>query len=446
MAARMIELEAAKASKAGELDEVLAAAEKDKRPLSEDEKVKADALQGDLDLIAATIKHENLKLARERGEPVVKSPLGSNLPKDATANPWGEFDPQFDPQDKQAEGAFQASLGAFLGDVARAYGHKLPGTPHAAASGLNTAVPSEGGVLVRTDFSLALLARAEEQANLLPDCTRIPIGENFDGLEAPYIDETSRATGSRWGGVRVFRRAEADTVTASKPGLGKLDVQLEDLMAICYATGRSLQDAPALGALISKSFASEFAFVVDNEIFRGTGVGQCQGLYPGGVMGAYVVSQAAEGGQAVDTVVAGNVQKMFARMPARLIGGAKWYIAQEVWPQLFAMNQANMPVFMPGISLSNAPFGQLLGRPIVPLEQASAIGDVGDITLANMGEYLVIEKGGIQAAESMHVRFLFDEMAFRFIYRINGKPAWKTTLTPFLGAFTLSPFVGLAAR
>jgi HK97 family phage major capsid protein len=101
---------------------------------------------------------------------------------------------------------------------------------------------------------------------------------------------------------------------------------------------------------------------------------------------------------------------------------------------------------MPGTTLANAPYGMLLGRELVVIEQASAIGDLGDITLANLGEYLIIEKGGLQTAESMHVRFLFDEMTFRFIYRINGKPAWKTKLTPYKGAFDLSPFVGLEAR
>jgi HK97 family phage major capsid protein len=218
------------------------------------------------------------------------------------------------------------------------------------------------------------------------------------------------------------------------------------MMGIAYATGRSLSDAPALGTLIENSFASEFSFKIDDEIFRGTGGGQCLGLYPGGNLGSATVQQAKEGGQAVDTVVAANVQKMFAHIPPRLLTGAVWIIGNEVWPQLFGMNQANMPVFMPGISMANAPYGTLLGRPIVPIEQASAIGDLGDITFANLAEYLIIEKGGLQTAQSMHVRFLYDEMTFRFIYRINGKPAWKSALTPYKGAFTLSPFVGLEAR
>lgn len=449
---RIHELNARKDELKGQLKELLQASEKDKRPLNQDEKGKADAIQEELELVAATAVHVQRLRDLENGGTGTASPgEPPKAPKNGKAavedpNPWGDLS---DPED---DDAFAQAFGSFLQAVAnmdpRVKGVVDPRllAPQAAASGMNTSVPSEGGVLVRTDFTTALLSRAREESNLLQYCNRVPIGEGFDGLEAPFIDETSRATGSRWGGVQVFRRAEADTVTAKQPKLAILELRLEDLMGIAYATGRSLRDAGALGNLIETSFASEFSFKVDDEIFRGTGVGQCTGLYPGGVAGAWIASQAAEGGQAVDTVVTGNVQKMFAHVPPRLMGGAAWYIANEVWPQLFAMNQANMPVFMPSISMAGAPYGTLLGRPIRPIEQASAIGDVGDITLANLGEYLIIEKGGVQAAQSMHVRFLYDEMTFRFIYSINGKPAWKSKVTPYKGAFDLSPFVGLAAR
>jgi len=451
MSARIHELKARLAELKGSLNELLSPADKEKRPLKEDESQKADAFETELDQVVATLKHEERRLLREREDAPTSEAPAEGPKQTATAaregkNPWGEISGQTEQERNQS---YTASFGAFLAAVAMVAmpgGRVDPRLIQGAATGMNTAVASEGGFLVRSDFSTRLLDRAREEAQLLPKCSRVPIGEGFDGLEAPYIDETSRATGSRWGGVQVYRRAEADTVTNKQPKLGLLEIRLEDMMGVAYATGRSLQDAPALGTLIENSFASEFSFKIDDEIFRGTGVGQCLGLYPAGVLGSATVSQAAEGGQAVDTVVAGNVQKMFARVPARLIRGAEWFIGNEVWPQLFAMNQANMPIFMPGISLANAPYGMLLGRPISPIEQASAIGDIGDITLANLGEYLIIEKGGVESAQSMHVRFLYDEMTFRFVYRINGRPAWKTTLTPYKGAFTLSPFVGLAAR
>lgn len=420
--ARRKALKAEKAQLLAEAQGVLETAAAESRDLTADERAHDDAIQARVALINDELGRIERVLDEDRTAPAA-----------ATAP-------------TQQLGGF-STMGEFLVAVAQA---GMPGGRvdqrllpiQAGPTGMSSGVPSDGGFLVRRDWSTQLLQRAVEQAQLLPRCFGVPIGEGFDGLELPMIDETSRATGSRWGGVRVYRRAEADTVTASKPKVGRLDIQLEDLMGIAYATNRLLRDGTALGAILTKAFASEFSFVADDEIFRGTGVGQMLGFHSSPAL----VTVAAEGGQAADTVVAANVAKMFARMPARLIGGAVWLINQEVLPQLLTMTLGQQPIYLPGGSVANAPYGLLFGRPVVPIEQAAAIGDVGDINFVNLDEYMVITKGGIEESESMHVRFIYNEMAFRWVYRINGQPLWKAALTPYKGAATISPFVTLAAR
>jgi HK97 family phage major capsid protein len=74
------------------------------------------------------------------------------------------------------------------------------------------------------------------------------------------------------------------------------------------------------------------------------------------------------------------------------------------------------------------------------------VGDQGDIMLADLREYQMIEKGGIQAASSIHVMFVYDETVFRFVYRVDGQPKWNSALTPKNGTTTVSPFVVLDAR
>lgn len=86
------------------------------------------------------------------------------------------------------------------------------------------------------------------------------------------------------------------------------------------------------------------------------------------------------------------------------------------------------------------------GEKLTNLEQCSALGEVGDIILADASQYLFIDKGGINAASSIHVRFLYDENVFRFIYRCDGQPIWNKPITPYKGSATLSPFVTLAKR
>jgi HK97 family phage major capsid protein len=83
---------------------------------------------------------------------------------------------------------------------------------------------------------------------------------------------------------------------------------------------------------------------------------------------------------------------------------------------------------------------------VIPVEYCATLGTVGDLVLADMSQYAVIEKGGLQQATSIHVAFVTDETAFRAVYRLDGQPKWRTPLTPFKGSNTLSPFVTLATR
>jgi HK97 family phage major capsid protein len=165
-----------------------------------------------------------------------------------------------------------------------------------------------------------------------------------------------------------------------------------------------------------------------------------------------LVTVSKEGGQLADTINAMNIEKMYARMPAKSLGNAVWHINQECWPQIFQLSQAvgtgGVPMFIPAGGINQAPAGTLLGRPIVPLEQCAKLGDKGDIAFCDWSQYLAIRKGGMQAASSIHVNFVYDETAFRFVVRFNGAPIPASALTPYKGTtgVTYSPFVVLEAR
>lgn len=313
-----------------------------------------------------------------------------------------------------------------------------------AASGASEGVPADGGFLVQSDFTLSLLQRANETAILAPRCQTIPVAGN--GLDAPVVDETSRATGSRWGGVQVYRTNEAGTVTAKKPKIAMLSMKLEKLMGIFYSTDELLADASALGAIASQAFAEEFAFRIDDEIIRGSGAGQMLGI----LNAPALVSQSKETGQLADTIQAENIINMYSRMPARNKKNAVWLINSECMPQIMQLSlilgTTAIPLFMPPGGISQAPYGTIFGKPVIEIEQASALGDVGDILFVDLGQYAIIEKGGLVAAQSIHVLFLTDENTFRWTARNNGQPIWKKYMTPYKGSATQSPFVALAER
>jgi HK97 family phage major capsid protein len=351
--------------------------------------------------------------------------------------------------DREAERPF-ASLGEQLSAIA-AYGTRGAVDKRllhiqAAVSGGSANVPSDGSFLIQQDFSVDLLKESMGEGQLASRCSTTEVSANSDGLEVAYIDETSRATGSRWGGIQIYRGAEADSATAKKPKIGEWTLRLADLIGAAYMTERLLADAPAMQSVFEEGFKAEFAFVVDDEIIRGTGAGQCMGI----LNATCTVSQAKESGQVADTVVAENIINMWSRLLPRSKPNSAWFINQELEPQLQSMQigtgASGQLVYMPAGGLSASPFGSIYGRPVVVVEQCSAKGDVGDIILADLSQYKLITKGGVQGDNSIHVRFLNNERTFRWIARVNGAPKMKQTVTPYKGALTLSPFVTLAAR
>lgn len=316
----------------------------------------------------------------------------------------------------------------------------------AAATGAGEGIPSDSGYLVQQDFNATLLKGMFDVSMIAQRCNRLPISQNSNGIKLPLIDETSRVNGSRWGGVQVYWAAEAGTVTATKPKFRQAELTLHKLFGLCHVTDELLQDAPALGAVLEQAFREEIAFKLDDAIVRGTGAGMPLGILNSGAL----VTVSKETGQAANTVHYENLVKMFARMPARNRRNAVWFINQEIEPQLFTMSLAvgtgGSAVFMPAGGASAAPFATLFNRPILPIEQASALGALGDIIFADPSFYLLADKGGIQTAMSIHLQFLYDEQTFRWILRADGQPMLASAITPYKGANTLSPFVTLAAR
>jgi HK97 family phage major capsid protein len=313
-----------------------------------------------------------------------------------------------------------------------------------AASGANQGAGSEGGFLVSTQFSDALLDRAREESPILSMCRSIPIDDGASELDLPVIDETSRATGSRWGGVQVYRAAEAATVTATKPAFGKLKLTTSKIMGLAYATDELLRNARALGAIFGDAFSSEFAFKVTNEIFRGVGGDECLGV----IAGPCTVDQAKETNQEAATINTKNLSKMWMHLPARSKPRSVWLINNECEPEL---DELTVPAGTGAVEPRIVTYGpegalRIKGRPVMQVEQCEALGTSGDIMLADFSEYLLAPKGTLEQQESMHVRFIYGEQTFRWTYFINGRPAWLSTVTPFKGSATIAPFVTLATR
>ena len=345
-------------------------------------------------------------------------------------------------------GTFAADVHAFNGGCGIPKGLQ----PMAAAGdGLSSGITSEGGVLLPPAFSTSIQDRMGlESDSLLGETDQLPpLPNGVESMEYPVLNETSRADGSRAGGMRGYWKAELTQMTESKPSFKAVKFEPHQLYVLCYVSDKLLRHAPQLSAFLTARAGDEINFKLGDSIINGTGTAQPRGILTGAV-DAPRVRIAKDTSQPATTVTVTNLENMFYRMPAKYMAGAKWYINQNVYPKLLSMTKAvgtgGVPVFMPGNNISGAPYGTIFGQPIKITEYNASIGSEGDIIFANLKQYGTQTRGGVESGMSIHLKFDYNQTAFRFIFQADGQPWQSSSITPFKGTDKLSPFVTLAER
>ena len=354
----------------------------------------------------------------------------ADLVKSAVAEAVKGLKPQSAANEGEETAYKGKDLGVFLKDVK---GRNVK-TRTCQGTGNNELVDDEGGYLVDQQFSRNLIERAMSNMQLCTNATRIPIGAGYNGLKYNGLMDYDRRDGQH--AVNVYRILEACEKTKSVPKYERKSLDLEKLVGLYYATDELLQDEPALEAMVTSWFGKEFAYKLEWEGLHGAGTTELLGL----LNSAALVTLKRNTAGAVD---ANDIARMYSRMYAPSIGRAEWFVSSSVLPSLIGMTIGNTPVWLPPGGLSVAPYGTLFGRPIRICEVSPLLGSQGDIGFFDMSEYLLIEKGGVQAASSIHVRFVYDETAFRFVLRNNGLPKWSRSIYPNQGADEISPWIVL---
>lgn len=299
-----------------------------------------------------------------------------------------------------------------------------------------------GGFLVPVEFTNALMALALESAIVRPRAFVMPMASN--DVRIPTIRDTTHAT-NVFGGVQAYWTAESATLTASEPTFSQMQLIAQKLAGYTSVTNELLQDAAiGLEALITRLFGQAIGFFEDDAFINGDGAGK-----PVGILNAdALVSQAKETGQAANTVVAENLDGMYARMLPGSLNRAIWLAHPNVFPQLAAMSR-NVGTGGSAVWVSNiagAPPATIYSRPVIFTEFCQTVGTLGDIYFVDLSYYVIGDRQALSMAASPHVRFPQDETVYRFVERLAGRPWLETPLTLRYGSYNVSPFVALAAR
>jgi HK97 family phage major capsid protein len=319
------------------------------------------------------------------------------------------------------------------------------------ATGSSEVPPSDGGFLVAQEFIPTLIEKTYQTAIVAGMCYRNGVGPNANGIKQPAIDETSRADGYRYGGIYSYWEAEGGTPTVSKPKFRQISMELQKIISLARVTDEMLQDSVQLTGYINKWYPADLAFKVDDAVINGDGSGKPLGM--ANSKNPALIAIDKETKQAAKTIITPNIINMRSRLWGANRKNSVWFISQDCEPQL---EQLTLPIGTagsvypaythPGNPYNNGPTDNLNGRPCYSIEQCQTVGTPGDIILCDPGEYMIIDKGGVNMATSIHIYFVTDETAFRFTYRVNGQPMWHSPLTAAHGSTTYSPYIALAVR
>jgi len=314
-----------------------------------------------------------------------------------------------------------------------------------AIQGMSEVIGSDGGYTVFPEINSNIIDRTYDNSLWAMTDGYTVSGNNITFLANA---ETSRANGSRHGGLRGYWMPEGNTVTATKPTLREVSLKLVKLGVVVYLTQELIDDTGvALQQYITRKVSEEFKFMMGDSLINGTGAGQ-----PLGILNApSLVSVAKETLQGAATIYPENIAKMQSRFFAPNLPNMNWLHNQDIGPQMNLMTlgigTSGQVVFMPPGGLSQAPYATLQGRPMLPTEFNATLGTQGDIIAADMGQILSITKGGIMQAASTHVEFLTQQLALLFTIRINARPWESAPITPYKGTSnTQSNFVTLDTR
>lgn len=464
-AAPLLELKAKRTKLVKEANDALTAsqvkAKAESRGLSEEEKAADNAYQAKIEALDEEIQLEERKLSRERGNPSAergteRDPVISGVRHRAEDDSRRGFR-------SHREFLLSVMENSGLKDRADVGDERLRALAVADKEDKKSA--GELAFMLPSGFTPQAAAGSDEQGEyanayggFATRTTRLAgllevgfEGDPTEGLTQAIPMETNSVeimartdkdhTTSVVGGLTMTRKPETVAATASRLQLEMITMKATSLFGLAYASEELLQDSPSsFAAIIDGSYRTQRASHLLNEKLRGGGGSE----YLGVLNSPAKVSVSKVTGQAADTINGQNV----IEMASRIWGAFIWLANHDTRPELYKLSIPTgvgaQLIFQPARDLGFP--DMLLGRPVFYTEHASTLGDEGDLMGVNWSQYLEGIYSPLQSAESIHVRFVNHERAFKLWERNAGAPWWRAPLTPAKSAKTLSPIVTLAAR
>lgn len=348
------------------------------------------------------------------------------------------------------------SFGDFLGCVVKGDVERIHNVYATTKAPLSEASGTGGGYLVPPEFMATLLRISAEKGVVRPRARVIPMTTRT--LQIPALEQGTPGANGKFqvlGGLVASWTEEATTRAETEPLFRQIELIAHELAGYSVASRSLMADsAVALDALLTGLFADAIAMHEDYAFLAGDGVGKPMGVLNSGAL-LTGGPNAGVNRTTSNQFKLADAAWMLSRMMPSSLDNAVWVMSQTLIPYLLQLqdtagNVVWIPNFynpsdgqMGGAQHSMVPI--LFGRPIIFTEKLPAIGSVGDVLFVDLSFYLLGDRQSIEIAASEHVNFLKNQMTWRFLHRVDGRPWLNAPYKYQDGTTQVSPFIALAA-
>lgn len=298
----------------------------------------------------------------------------------------------------------------------------------AAGDGQAVGRDADGGFTIPPAFNTMLLNASLEMAVVRPRATIIPIGTNV--VDLPTVSDFDHSSETVFGGVQAFWKSEEAQLASSKAKFENIELKLKKLTALGFATTEMMRWSPiSIGGWLLPKFAEAVAWKEDIAFISGSGAGEPLGIKNSGDY----IEVPKETAQAANSILWLNIANMWAKNRGN--DASQFFFSHKsAFPQLSNMTIGDSPAWSPANLAAGRPLMSLMGLALQWTEKNPVVGDAGDIVLATGSQYLIADdQAGPELAQSMHLKFDFDQTAFKVVKFVDGQPARRKVQTDLQG-------------
>jgi HK97 family phage major capsid protein len=324
------------------------------------------------------------------------------------------------------------------------------------ANAMTERIPAEGGFLV-PEFLRSQVLDYMTDAIIRPKATVVAM--NSERLPIPLLDNASQASNNQaLGGMTFSFVQEGAAFTGTTPAFGRIVLQAWKAGSYLANVPNELVDdaAGAFGDFLARVIARGYAWFEDDVFIGGlasgtggTGTGEPQSL-ANAPCAVAVSRHTASDVLFVDIVAMYKAlhpaSKQIATMPG--MAAPVWLISASAFDQILELyyNPSGSEVVPPSGWFSagdgDTVGASLIGVPAIVTDHQPAVGDVGDVILADLRYYLIGDRLTMTVDRSQQSNFIDDVSNFRVKSRVDGR-YWIQSATTTEAAQSVSPVVVL---